>query len=686
VKTAPSKQVSAASVTQSLLSAVRKKRWEIAFGIAKRLRRPNNSRSEKLALQYFEREAYKDAIKAMRSGKKSIAKAIAIALYEFRGSMKSPAFDLLKEFFSSHLPGASPIALQKPPIGKGHGGTGVNLRRGFKIEKKLSDSAVFGNVLIQSERGKKQTASAGPTQAERKRSSKARAEKGPKRKRDSGAVETEIIERTPHMEATLVEAARYSVSVFANLDPPDEGDSVEPLRLRVPKRISQFAVKVSFDCSPHFRVNGSDEGEIIVYKGRDETSRAEFSVTLVAANDTHPMSFTALFRYNGRPSGKITRFFEIDSQERIVWKNSSPKQPAQPGQDIKLPKDVHVSNLASDLTARPADLRIEVLRTPANDGRSFKLNCYTPAGDWKGLWNLSVDSETFVKTQMEGFATSTGKQTLAKLESAGIEFWNAVPPEACDCLNLAFANYKIRTISVLSEEPFVPWELMIPVKKGDDPTPCLGVRYCVGRWITGDFHSPGQSIPMHTAFIVAPKGSGLALAPEEVEFLKKSFPGSMQPDSVTYDALDESLKSLKQDIVHFICHGETAALQTLKLDPNDVLSSSEVLALKGFLIAFRRAPFAFLNACEVGQPVRALAGLGGFAYSFLHIGAAAVVAPLWSVDDVVAAKVCQLLYKSVLSGKTFGEAIQKIRAEAFRTSTDTFASYCYYGDPNAKAT
>jgi CHAT domain-containing protein len=685
VKTAPSKQVFAASVAQSLISAVRKKRWEIAFAIAKRLRRPNNSRSEKLALQYFEREAYKDAIKALRSGKKSIARAIAIALYEFRGSMKSPAFDLLKEFFSSLLPGASRTALRKPPIGKGRGGTGVNLRRGFKIEKKRSDSAVFGNVFIQSER-EKQTSSAGPAQAGKKSLSKPPTQKRPKRKRVTAAVETEIIERTPHMEATLVESARYRVSVFANLDPPDEGDSVQPLRLRVPKRISQFAVKVSFDCSPHFRVDGSDEGEIIVYKGREETSRAKFSVTLVAANDPHPMSFTALFRYNDRPSGKITRFFEIDGQARIVWRKSSPKQPTQPGQDIKIPKDVHVSNLASDLTARPADLRIEVLRTPANDGRSFKLNCYTPAGDWKGLWNLSVDSETFVKTQMEGFAISTGKQTLAKLESAGIEFWNAVPPEACACLNLAFANHKIRTISVFSEEPFVPWELMIPVKKGDDPTPCLGVRYCVGRWITGDFRSPVQSIPMRTAFIVAPKGSGLALAPEEVEFLKKSFPGSTQPDPVTYDALDESLKSLKQDIVHFICHGETAALQTLKLDPKDVLSSSEVLALKGFLTAFRRTPFVFLNACEVGQPVRALAGLGGFAYSFLDIGAAAVVAPLWSVDDVVAAKVCQLFYKSVLSGKTFGEAIQKIRAEAFRTCTDTFASYCYYGDPNAMAT
>ena len=120
-----------------------------------------------------------------------------------------------------------------------------------------------------------------------------------------------------------------------------------------------------------------------------------------------------------------------------------------------VPSAILVSGGATVLTAKPSDIKIEVLRTPANDGRSFKLNCYTPAGDWKGPWDLPVDSETFVKTQMAGFATSSGKQTLAKLESAGIEFWNAVTPEACACLNRAFTNHKIRTISVVSEEPFV---------------------------------------------------------------------------------------------------------------------------------------------------------------------------------------------------------------------------------------
>jgi len=207
----------------------------------------------------------------------------------------------------------------------------------------------------------------------------------------------------------------------------------------------------------------------------------------------------------------------------------------------------------------------------------------------------------------------------------------------------------------------------------------------MGRWITGDFRSPAQSIPMRTAFIVAPEKSGLKLAPIEAAFLKKTLPGSSQIKPVSFTALNRALKTSKHDIVHFICHGKVTGLPTLELDPKDVVTSTQVISLPGFLTAFRRHPFTFLNSCDVGQPVRTLAGVGGFANAFLRMGAAAVVAPLWSVDDPVAEKVCKRFYRQVLDGKTFGEAMKNIRAQAFRSGIDTFASYCYYGDPRATA-
>ena len=206
----------------------------------------------------------------------------------------------------------------------------------------------------------------------------------------------------------------------------------------------------------------------------------------------------------------------------------------------------------------------------------------------------------------------------------------------------------------------------------------------MGRWITGDFRSPVQSIAMRSAFIVAPEESELELAAREARFVRATLPGSGQIKPVRFKALNEALKKSKHDVVHFICHGEASKTPTLRLDNKERITSNQVLSMAGFLAAFKKNPFAFLNACEVGNQVRTLAGIGGFADSFLRIGAAAVVAPLWSVDDTVAEKVCRLFYKGILAGKSFGDVMKAIRARAFQSGTDTFASYCLYGDPNAR--
>ena len=56
-----------------------------------------------------------------------------------------------------------------------------------------------------------------------------------------------------------------------------------------------------------------------------------------------------------------------------------------------------------------------------------------------------------------------------------------------------------------------------------------------------------------------------------------------------------------------------------------------------------RAPFVFLNACQVGSAGEMLGSYNGIAEAFLQAGATAVVAPLWNVDDTIAQKIALLL-------------------------------------------
>ena len=58
-----------------------------------------------------------------------------------------------------------------------------------------------------------------------------------------------------------------------------------------------------------------------------------------------------------------------------------------------------------------------------------------------------------------------------------------------------------------------------------------------------------------------------------------------------------------------------------------------------------RGPLVFLNACQVGAAREVLGDYAGMAEAFLHAGASAVIAPLWTIDDG-AAKTLALSFTS----------------------------------------
>lgn len=110
--------------------------------------------------------------------------------------------------------------------------------------------------------------------------------------------------------------------------------------------------------------------------------------------------------------------------------------------------------------------------------------------------------------------------------------------------------------------------------------------------------------------------------------------------------------------------------------------------MTGMAQLFRaKRPVVFLNACKIGQTVPSLVGLGGFVASFIKLGATAVIAPLWSVEDSVANKVATSFYEALKNTPEMplAKILSSIRAEAYNEGggRDTYAAYCFYGDPFA---
>jgi hypothetical protein len=110
-----------------------------------------------------------------------------------------------------------------------------------------------------------------------------------------------------------------------------------------------------------------------------------FTLKVLKQPDDRPMFISVFFRYNDRPCGKITRYLELKNSS-LRWKELLP--PVKSEGEVVLPNADALASVLLETHAAPAEIRIEVLRTEANNGRQFTLKCYTPQGEWDGPWNL----------------------------------------------------------------------------------------------------------------------------------------------------------------------------------------------------------------------------------------------------------------------------------------------------------
>jgi CHAT domain-containing protein len=114
-------------------------------------------------------------------------------------------------------------------------------------------------------------------------------------------------------------------------------------------------------------------------------------------------------------------------------------------------------------------------------------------------------------------------------------------------------------------------------------------------------------------------------------------------------------------------------------------------------------PFVFLNACQVASDKRVIGDYGGFASTLLRIGATGVVAPLWNVDDDVAAEFARGFYAATWTATgrdgtrapaSVAEAVRALRAQyteaAAEAHTDgvtaTLIAFQVFGHPRLRLT
>ena len=506
---------------------------------------------------------------------------------------------------------------------------------------------------------------------------------------------TAEVARIPHIdldtEVPVKPGQRFTVEVYLDKTPSRPGETAVAFELRDPPA-DLDDIKVWLTATPHFAIDGPATNVIVVRSGDDASTRARFAVSVVdpVPEDPEPPALSARFDYRLRASGSVRREVPIALADKII--GDIQPQGAAPGAP---PAASAPPGVVMQTSAAAPDLEVSVAPTSSSDVYKVVIKTGLLGGvEDEDDWHLSDDSETYVSETMASFlAKKAGELSRRRaLEGAGMEFFDAAPKKFQDLFwRLVDAGTPPKSMLLISEERSVPWELMIPSRHRADgqyeQLDPLGVTCAIGRWHAEDYVSPGQRIPLQDSLVLAPAyNPPLTTASAERDLVLEMFPGQNVPAS--FDELDAFYAANTASLLHFVCHGRDATLQAIKLLANEELWAHQIRP-GGLGAACRKArPLVFLNACEVGRPGAGLAAVGGFAASFIASDAAAVIAPLWAVDDGVAHQVAVTFYQAVKNNPAtpFADILRGLRSRAYADNgADSYAAYCFYGDPNASA-
>jgi hypothetical protein len=264
----------------------------------------------------------------------------------------------------------------------------------------------------------------------------------------------------------------------------------------------------------------------------------------------------------------------------------------------------------------------------------------------------------------------------------------------------------IKNIMVLSDEPFVPWELVhlkapgaktLPKQTyflgqmglvrwlyGTRPPLTLRIRKGQARFVIPDYPAPEWALP-ETA--------------NERTYLESTFGAT---------AIEPHLNPVRRaismpgsfDLLHFAGHGmarggsasDAAILLEGRMEPGDggeptyAKEELDVAVVSQFadLVAGGHRPIVVFNACQVGRLGRQLTTTGGFARSFLGAGAGAFISSLWSVTDQPAREFTEQFYDSLRSGAPVSQAVIAARQAARAAGDATWLAYVVYASPAAR--
>lgn len=439
------------------------------------------------------------------------------------------------------------------------------------------------------------------------------------------------------------------------------------------------AVDIVVQARRGFALEERGEGRLIVSAER-ETLPLQFRLRGVTAG---PALVRVLAFHRGQPLGALTL-------SPMITEKGVPESTAMMVRDqtlapasIRLP-DLSLLILEEEVNGSPA-LSMRLSASAASLGLNWKK--YGPiflrTQPLRYFQNFFRDIES-----LRWDTPAEARSAKQHLEAKGAHlFETLIPAELQE--EIWRLRESINSVQVLSEEPWIPWELCKMTREVNGSV-VEGRFFCeafnITRWIPGV--SRKERLSLNKVALIVPRDSDLPCAPQERDYmLSLAGPGRIV-DEVPATSLDvrRTLASGAYDGLHFSGHGllrePDPNRSAILLEEGGELTPEDLSGMARNLGQAR--PVVFLNACKVGRSAMSLTDVGGWARQFLRAGAGVFIGAYWSVYDQPAFDFAQAFYARLLRGAPVGQAAQKARLAVKRRSGDpTWLAYTVFADPLA---
>ena len=560
-----------------------------------------------------------------------------------------------------------------------------------------------------------------------------------------------MTERYPNLQApdTVPTQQEFAVNVSLNavqFDAKTQTLSGQQdngkLQITLPAGMSTLPIQVDLIAPGMTFVDGSNTGTIILDANRDNSTPAIFHLRSGSAPANGVLLATLSYHQNF--IAQLERAIVITASNTSAANTTNPAAapltkiaPVPPSPPItKMAAPPRLAPVVLDPTAKSTDLT--VTETLVGDTMYYAFDSPGLAGSvfavvpFAAATRAKIDqaygqlqSQSSILASGSGAACAAARAKVshadsdpdcsdslnarALAEGIGNDLFDNMAPQAFRDIYQLLTSHHIRlhTITVVTNSPTLPWELMRP-RASDGTRDFLGLTAAIVR---ENMASPQLAQPANVEFtglaVVAPNyGSDLHLngSTLELKALQADFPNLQQVagDSTSVSKL---VQDAPQGIIHFTGHGQrvlphaaapTPATGGVALAPQVAIALEDESMTPATFVALREDgksahPFYFFNACDLGRSDPQLNYIDGWAPALMQSGASGYLGALYEVGDQSAVSFATHFYRNLkndLAGNSnwaMADLVTEARRSTYAEASDPSAlAYVLYAKPFMK--